>query len=149
METKSIFVGFTVPPSLDDIEEVADAILGELPDSLRKHTSKLKITVEDFPDSYIEQELGLETPFDLLGCYQSSGPAAVGHIGASGRRQDTLYLYRRPLLDAWAETGEDFARLVNRVMIQEIGHHFGHTPEEIEMYEEDMFGATASGNSAG
>ena len=149
METKAIFVGFTVPPSIEDIAEIAEAILDELPDSLRKHTSKLKIAVEDFPDAFIEQEMELETPFDLLGCYQSAGPVSLGHLGTGAQRQDTLYLYRRPILDAWAELGDDLARVVNRVMIQEIGHHFGFSTEEIEMYEEDMFGATVSGSGAG
>lgn len=148
LETKSIFVGFTVPPSIEDIEATAAAILEELPDGLQKYVGKLKIQVEDFPDAFIEQEMELETPFDLMGCYQSSGPAAIGHLAASAKRQDVLFLYRRPILDNWAETNEDLTRLINRVMIQEIGHHFGFSPEEIELYEEDMFGATATDMSA-
>ncbi len=148
METKSIFVGFTVPPTLEDIAEIAETILDDLPEGLQKYIGKLKIQVEDFPDAFIEQEMELETPFDLLGCYQSSGPAAIGHLAANAKRQDTLYLYRRPLLDVWVESGEDIARVINRVMIQEIGHHFGFSSDEIEMYEEDMFGATASDMSA-
>jgi predicted Zn-dependent protease with MMP-like domain len=119
-------------------------ILDELPEGLQKYIGKLKILVEDFPDAFIEQEMELETPFDLLGCYQSSGPAAIGHLAANTKKQDTLYLYRRPILDIWIEAGEDIAHVINRVMIQEIGHHFGFSSDEIEMYEEDMFGATAS-----
>lgn len=137
-------MGFTVPPSIEDIEAIADGILDELPEALRKHTSSIKIQVEDFPDAFIEQEMELETPFDLLGCYLSDGRAAVGHMGKGGKREDVLYLYRRPILDSWADSGEDLARLVNRVMLQEIGHHFGYAPEEIELYEEDMIGATAA-----
>lgn len=142
-------MGFTVPPSLEEIGEIAETILDELPDNLRKNTSKLKITIEDFPDDFVAQEMELETQFDLLGCYQSAGPAAIGHLAGGVARQDTLYLYRRPILDAWADTGEDLAKLVNRVIIQEVGHHFGFTADEIEMYEEDMLGATASGGSTG
>ena len=145
MERKAIYVGFTAPPSIDDLREIAENIIDELPEGLHKRTGKLGVVVEDFPDAFIEQEMELETPFDLLGCYQSAGPAAIGHLGSAKTRQDTLYLYRRPILDAWAETGEDLTRLVNRVILQEIGHHFGYSPEEIEMYEEDMFGATVSG----
>lgn len=142
METKDIFVGFTVPPSLEDIQGIAETILDDLPEGLQKYIGKLKTQVEDFPDTFIEQEMELETPFDLYGCYQSSGPAAIGHLAGSAKRQDILFLYRRPILDLWAESGEDIARIINRVMIQEIGHHFGFSPDEIEMYEEDMFGAT-------
>lgn len=142
-------MGFTVPPSIEDVEEVANLIIDELPQGLQKYTNKLKVTVEDFPDAFIEEEMELETPFDLMGCYQSAGPAAIGHLATNAKRQDTLYLYRRPILDQWAETGEDLTRLINRIILQEIGHHFGFTPEDIEMYEEDMLGATALGIGAG
>jgi predicted Zn-dependent protease with MMP-like domain len=141
LDVKDIFVGFTVPPSLEDIGTIAETILEDLPDGLQKYIGKLKILVEDFPDDFIAQEMELETPFDMLGCYQSSGPVA------KTKRQDTLYLYRRPVLDIWAESGEDLTRIINRVIIQEIGHHFGFSSDEIEMYEEDMVGATASGMS--
>ena len=142
-------MGFTVPPSLEDISEIAETIIDELPDGLHKRTGKLKAVVEDFPDAFVEQEMELETPFDLLGCYQSSGPVTIGHLGSTQKKQDKIYLYRRPILDMWAETGEDLTRLVNRIIINEIGTHFGFTPEEIEMYEEDMFGATVTDISAG
>ena len=132
-----------MPPSPEDITAIAEAILEELPDGLQKYTGKLKIQVEDFPDAFIEQEMELETPFDLLGCYQSSGPAAIGHLAGNTKRQDILFLYRRPILDHWADSCDDINRIINRVMIQEIGHHFGFSADEIEMYEEDMFGATA------
>lgn len=145
---KSIFVGFTVPPSLEDLQAIAKAILDDLPEGLQKYTGKLKIHVEDFPDTFIEQEMELETPFDLMACYQSSGPAS-GHLAGNAKRQDTLFLYRRPILDTWAETSENITRLINRVMLNEIGCHFGFSSEEIEMYEEDMFGATASDMGAG
>ena len=141
MENKSIFVGFTVPPSLEDIEATANIILKDLPEDLEKYIGKLKIIVEDFPDDFIEQEMELETPFDLLGCYQSSGPAAIGrmNMNLNSKRQDTLYLYRRPILDAWIETGEEITNVINRIIIQEIGHHFGFSSDEIDMYEEDMY----------
>lgn len=149
METKAIYVGYTVPPSLDDIEEMAETIIDALPSGLYKHIGKLKAVVEDFPDAFIEQELELETPFDLLGCYQSPGPASLGHMAGNAKRQDVIYLYRRPILDAWADTGEDLTRLINRVILQEIGHHFGFSQDDIELYEEDMFGATAPVIGAG
>ena len=136
-----------MPPSLEDLQAIAEAILDELPDTLRKRIQRLKVQVEDYPDAFIEQEMELETPFDLLGCYQSSLPSS--HLGTGVQRQDILFLYRRPILDVWAEELEDLTRLVNRVMLQEIGHHFGHTPEEIEMFEEDVFGTTVSNISAG
>jgi len=134
---------------VDDVREIAEMIVDDLPEGLEKYVSKLAIEIEDFPDAFVEQELELETPYDLLGCYQSAGPAAIGKPAATTKRKDTIFLYRRPILDAWAESGEDLTRLINRVILQEIGHHFGFTQEDIEMYEEDMFGATALDNGAG
>jgi len=138
LDAKSIFVGFTVPPSIKDIEEVAELIIDDLPDGLRKYVGKLKVVVEDFPDEFIMQEMELETSFDLLGCYQSAGPAAIGRFNMGAKRYDTIYLYRRPILDMWTETQEDLTNLINRVIITEIGNHFGFTDHEISMYEEDM-----------
>jgi predicted Zn-dependent protease with MMP-like domain len=143
LDVKDIFVGFTVPPSLEDIATIAETILEDLPEGIQKYIGKLKIQVEDFPDDFIAQELELETQFDMLGCYQSSG------LASKTKRQDVLYLYRRPILDIWAEKNEDLTHIINRVMIQEIGHHFGFSDDEIEMYEEDMFGATATNMSVG
>jgi predicted Zn-dependent protease with MMP-like domain len=142
LETKAIFVGFTVPPSIDDIAEIADAILDELPPALRKHTARVKVQVEDFPDDFTAQEEELETMFDIEGRYLR-GP------GAAATRSDVLFLYRRPILDTWAETGEDLARIVNRVIIEVIGMQFGFSEDEIELYEEDMLAATAAGIGAG
>ena len=138
MENKSIIIGYTEPPSLEDIEATAKTIIEELPDGIRKYIGKLKIEVSDFPDSYTEQELELETPFDILGYYESAGPTAIGHLVASAERRDRLHLFRRPILDVWCDECEDLTALINRVILQEIGNHFGFTDEEVEMYEEDM-----------
>ena len=115
----------------------------------RPHTpllDKVRIPADlrRLPESDLPQ-LAAELRAEMIDAVSQTG----GHLGAGSKRQDTLYLYRRPILDQWAESGEDLTRLVNRVILHEIGHHFGFTPEDIEMYEEDMFGATALGTSAG
>ena len=136
MERKAIYVGFTAPPSIDDVRESAELIIDELPEGLHKRTGKLGVIVEDFPDAFIEQEMELETPFDLLGCYQSAGPAAIGHLGSAKTRQDTLYLYRRPILDYWAEHEETLGHIVRHVLIHEFGHHFGLSDDDMHALED-------------
>ena len=138
MDVKSFFIGFTEPPTLENIQTLAEEIIDDLPEDLLKKTKNLKVTTEDFPDSFIQEQLELETPFDALGVYQSAGPAVLGHLGSNAIKQDVLYLYRRPLLDVWCETGENLTRLINRVILQEIGYHFGYSEDQIEIYEEDM-----------
>ena len=130
-------MGYTTPPSLEDMTTIAEEIVDELPDALEKYVGKLHIEVEDVPDDYIMDELDLEDPYDVFGVYQTSGPKALNRNGLANR-QDILYLYRRPILDAWCDTQEDLYILMSRVILQEIGYHFGMTEDEIDMYEDEM-----------
>ena len=41
------------------------------------------------------------------------------------RGPDMVFLYRRALLDYWAEGNETLGHLVTHVLVHEIGHHFG------------------------
>jgi predicted Zn-dependent protease with MMP-like domain len=46
-----------------------------------------------------------------------------------------IHLYRRPLLDEWAENGVSLEDLVTHVIVHEIGHHFGFSDEDMERIE--------------
>ncbi len=136
MKSQTIMMGYTTPPSIEEIITIAEEIIDELPEGVEKYIGKLIVEVEDFPDDYIMEELDLETPYDVYGVYQTSGPRALNRT--KGKQQDVLYLYRRPILDAWCDTQDDFGLLLSRIILQEIGYHFGFTDDEIEMYEEEM-----------
>ena len=79
----------------------------------------------------------LETPFDLLGLYRG---VDIGHKSTStiANDVDMIFLYRRPLLDYWCETGEDLTQLVRHVLIHEIGHHFGLSDDDMERIEDSV-----------
>ncbi len=138
MESQTIMMGFTTPPSIDDICAVAEEIIDDLPSGIEKYIGKLDVVVEDFPDEYIVSQLELDSPYDIFGVYQSAGPKAIGKTVAAANKNDVIYLYRRPILDAWCETCDDLTLMLNRIILQEIGYHFGFTDHEIEMYEEEM-----------
>ena len=125
---------FAEPPSLADIEEIAAQAFNTIPEELGRHVGDVVIHVEDFPDAETEQEMGLESPFDLLGLYRgvNLGHKTVGQVSSD---LDRIFLYRRPLLDYWCETGEDLTHLVRHVLIHEIGHHFGLSDEDMERIE--------------
>ena len=120
-----------LPPSLADIDALAREALNLLPPDLKKFTEGVVVQVEEFPDDDVCAEMELETPFDILGLYQGVS-LAEKQIEASGGTPDLVFLYRRPILDYWCETGEDLAHVVRHVLIHEIGHHFGYSDDEME-----------------
>ena len=126
---------YATPPSPEDIETLARRALATIPETLRQHANSLVIRVEDFADEETEDEMGLESPFDLLGLYRGVSPNNKS-ISVSSQDVDMVFLYRRPILDYWCETGEDLAHLVRHVVIHEIGHHFGMSDDDMESIED-------------
>jgi predicted Zn-dependent protease with MMP-like domain len=121
-------------PSLDDFEELAAAAWARLPEQFRALSSDVLIRVEDFPTDDVLKSLGLEGPFDLLGLYQgvSLDRKSVMDVPSG---PDMVFLYRRPLLDCWAEGSETLGALVTHVLVHEIGHHFGLSDADMEAIE--------------
>jgi predicted Zn-dependent protease with MMP-like domain len=123
-----------LPPSLAEIEALARRVLDTVPSRLRQHLGPVAIRVEEFPDEETEAEMALDSPFDILGLYR--GVALPRKSISDPRPQlDMIFLYRRPILDYWCETGEDLARVVRHVLIHEIGHHFGFSDAEMARIE--------------
>lgn len=133
----SISRHFTTAPTLDELDDLARQAFATIPDELRRHCADLVIRVADFPDDDVIEEMELETPFDLLGLYQGVSLERRS-TQDSGSLPDMIFLYRRPLLDYWCETGEDLRALVRHVMIHEIGHHFGFSDDDMEALEEGV-----------
>ena len=127
----------TIAPTLDEIRALAEEAYQGLPRSFRSLTGDVVFRVEDFPDRETEQEMGLQTPFDLLGLY-SGTPLGSKESGGVAENVDMVFLYRRPLLDYWCEVEEDLAHLVRHVVIHEIGHHFGLSDEDMEEIEANL-----------
>ncbi len=124
----------TSAPSLDEIEAIAREAYAMIPAELRRHVRDVSIRVEEFPDEETDQEMGLESPFDLLGLYRGVS-LRDRSILDTPQDLDMIFLYRRPLLDYWCESGEDLSHLIRHVLIHEIGHHFGFSDDDMERLE--------------
>lgn len=123
-------------PSLAEMEAMAEEAYARLPEEFRALCGNLVIRVEDFPSDEVLKEMESETPFDLLGLFQGIG-LAQGYELATGVLPNMIFLYRRPILDYWAENEETLGDIVTHVLVHEIGHHFGLSDEDMERIEEE------------
>ena len=126
---------FGKAPSLDDLAALAEAAFQALPAAFRKLTGDVVFRVDDFPSDEVLDDLGIEDSFGLTGLYQGSH---IGHRDAGGPAHgpSMIFLYRRPILDEWAEHGEiTLEELVAHVLVHEIGHHMGLSDADIDAIE--------------
>ena len=124
----------THPPSLADVEKAAASALETIPEVLRRHVTDVVIRVDDFPDAETERAMGLASPFDLLGLYRGVSLDRKSVLDAACDI-DMIFLYRRPLLDYWCESGESLETVIRHVLIHEIGHHFGFSDDDMARIE--------------
>ena len=123
-----------IAPTGDQLGALAEDALGGIPEPLLRPLGGLAILIEDFPDEEICEAMDLDSPFDLLGLYQW---VPLGHrsTGETPADLDRVFLFRRPILDYWIESGEDLYTVVRHVLIHEIGHHYGYSDAEMEALE--------------
>lgn len=120
-----------LPPSLSDIETLALAALANLPPVYARAAQAIVIRVEDFPSEDMADEMDLDDPYSLTGLYDGI-PLTERSVMDQQMQPDMIWLFRRPILDEWAERGDvGLAHLVSHVMIHELAHHFGWTDEQI------------------
>lgn len=125
-----------IAPSLGDFERIAEVAFAALPDTFRRLCDGVVIKVEDFPDDETLQEMNCETPFDLLGLFRGVGLPQAGISLQTGQFPNMIWLYRRPILDYWAEHEETLGDVITHVLVHEIGHHFGLSDDDMEKIEQ-------------
>jgi predicted Zn-dependent protease with MMP-like domain len=121
-------------PSLEEIELVAGEIFRRLPEKFRAKCEGVVIQVDDFPTDEVLDLLGLESEFDLLGFFQGVGLPFRSESSVAPM-PNMIWLYRRPILDYWAEHEETLGSVIAHVLVHEIGHHFGLSDEDIAAIE--------------
>ena len=124
----------TFAPDAAEIERLADAAIARLPEEFRRHLQGVVLRVEEYADEDVLHELGIEDPFELTGLY-TGRPIGEQSSMHSGELPAMIHLYRRALLDEWAETGVSLEDLVTHVIVHEAGHHFGFSDEEMHAIE--------------
>ena len=126
-------------PTLAEFETIAATAYQRLPSRFRALTGDLLIRIEDFPTDEVLDSLGIQSPFDLLGLYTGVDLARKSVMDVAAM-PDLVFLYRRPILDYWAEHEETLGHIVTHVLVHEIGHHFGLSDDDMERIEADAVG---------
>jgi predicted Zn-dependent protease with MMP-like domain len=121
-------------PSIDEVAALSDQAFQSLPEEFRALCGDIIMRVEDFADDETLDELGCESPFELLGLFRGVGLAHAS-VTHPNPQPNMIFLYRRAILDYWAEHEETLGAIVTHVLVHEIGHHFGLSDEDMMRIE--------------
>lgn len=120
-----------LPPSLEEIETIAHDTVEALPEAFRGPAKTVAIRVEDFPSDDMLASLEIDSPFELTGLYEGI-PLTEKSVFDQPGGPDVIWLFRRPILDEWADRGDvEIGALVSHVMVHELAHHFGWSDDDI------------------
>lgn len=124
-------------PDLDAFKAIADRVFAELPPLFREACVKAGVVtrIADFPDEETLDAMEAESDYDLLGLFHGVGLAQGAAVTPTGASPNLIWLYRRPILDYWAEHDETLGDVIAHVLIHEIGHHLGFSDDDMEAIE--------------
>ena len=126
---------FGTPPSAGEMEAIARRVLDSLPEPFAESLRDVVLLIEDFADDETLAAMDIEDPFDLTGIYEGI-PITERSVEHSGTMPDRIRLFRRPILEEWADGDDTLEHLVAHVLVHEVGHHFGLSDDDMHALEE-------------
>ena len=124
-------------PTAEEIEALARRALSALPKPFSDSIGDIVLVVEEFADEATLVSLGIGDPFTLSGLYEGV-PLTERSVEQSGILPERVRLFRRPILDEWADSDDTLEHLVAHVLIHEIGHHFGLSDADMHALENSV-----------
>jgi len=121
-------------PSLGELEVLAGEVFRQLPKKFRDLCADVVIQVDDFPSKDVLRRMRARSEFDLLGLFHGVG-LPFRPDSFTGQMPNMIWLFRRPILDYWAEHNETLGAIVQHVLVHEIGHHFGLSDADMHAIE--------------
>ena len=136
MEVKNTDWSGLYAPTLDDFEALASNALANLPEPFKSLAADVTCSVAEFAEDDILEHFKMESPFELMGLFTGIGLTEDGAVPQTGQMPNTVFLYRRAILDYWAENDDNtLGEVVTHVLIHELGHHFGFSDDDMEAIE--------------
>ena len=119
------------PPDLAAFEKLAEQALLALPEPYRASAMQVALRIEDFAGDDILQEMRIENAFELTGLYDGI-PLTEKSVLDQPMGPDAIWLFRRPILEEWADRGDvPLGALIRHVLVHELAHHFGWSDDDI------------------
>jgi predicted Zn-dependent protease with MMP-like domain len=119
----------------EEFEEVVVLALKRIPKSLKKKMENIDVVVEDRASRDLLSEMGLQSPFELLGLYQGV-PIDRRGFYYGNVLPDKITLFQIPI-ESICKTREEIKKKVREVVIHEVGHYFGLDDKELRELENE------------
>ncbi len=118
-------------PDAGAIEELAREAIAALPPEFAGPARAVVLRVEEFAGEECLAELQTDDPLELTGPYDGV-PKTEKSASEPQHFPDTVWLFRRAILDEWASRGDvTLGQLVAHVVVHEFAHHFGWSDDDI------------------
>ncbi|MBF9035030.1 neutral zinc metallopeptidase [Rhodobacterales bacterium HKCCE2091] len=123
-------------PDLSEFETMAEAAIATLPEVYARAAREVVLRIEDFASDAMLDELDIDNAYDLTGLYDGI-PLTEKSVMDQPMGPDTIWLFRRPILEEWADRGDvALGALVAHVLVHELAHHFGWSDDDIASIDE-------------
>ena len=120
----------SLPPDDADFLALVQTAIAELPEPFATHAHAVAVQVLDVAPDAVLDEMGIDDSYELTGLYD--GTPLPEKLGGQALGADTIWLFRRPILDEWVARGDiPLGHLVAHVYLHELAHHFGWSDADI------------------
>jgi predicted Zn-dependent protease with MMP-like domain len=116
-----------------EFEELVVFALRRLPRFFKKKMKNVDVVVEDRASQDLLSEVGLRSPFELLGLYQGV-PLDRRGFYYGNVLPDKITLFQIPI-ESICQTREEIEEKVREVVIHEVGHYFGLDDDRLRALE--------------
>jgi len=117
----------------EEFEELVVSSLRRLPKFFKKKMKNVDVVIEDRASRDLLSDVGLQSPFELLGLYQGI-PLDRRGFSYGNVLPDKITLFQIPI-ESMCQTKEEIKEKVKEVVIHEVGHYFGLGDERLRELE--------------
>jgi predicted Zn-dependent protease with MMP-like domain len=112
-----------------EFDKIVQRAIRRIPDEIRQHLDNILITVQQWPDPELLEEMGYPPDEPLLGVYWGV-PLNERSAIEPPLYPDTIYIYKEPL-EEMCETREQLEEEIEITVVHEVAHFLGMSEERL------------------